>query len=92
MVMQPSIYPAKPILYTLSPPLIPKLPASYNASIPSTSNVSSNQIDADMMQIDSILKALNTRTFDQVGMATIDVLTQVRPQVCCIAQLYVYCV
>ena len=92
MVTQPSIYPPKPILCTPSPPLIPKLSASYNASVPSTSNVSSSQIDADMMQIDSILKALNTGTFDQVDMATIDVLTQVRPQVCCIAQLHVYCV
>ena len=92
MVTQPSLYATKSMSYTPSPSLIPKLPASYNARVPSASNVSSSQIDADMMQIDSILKALNTGTFDQVDMVTIDVLTQVRPQVCCIAQLYVYCV
>ena len=90
IVTQPSLCTAIPLLYTPLPPLVPKLSASCNASIPSTTNLSSCQIDADMMQIDSILKALNTGTFDQVDMATIDVLTQVRPQVCCIAQLYIY--
>ncbi len=39
------------------------------------------QIDADMMQIDSILKALNSGTFDQSNMMTIDHLTSQKPKV-----------
>lgn len=39
------------------------------------------QVDTEMMQIDSILKALNTGTFDVGNMATIQQLTEERPQV-----------
>ena len=42
---------------------------------------SATQIDADMMQIDSILKALNSGTFDQGNMMTIDQLTAKTPKV-----------
>ena len=40
-----------------------------------------HKIDADLMQIDSILKALNSGTFDEGNMATIEQLTSIRPQV-----------
>ena len=43
--------------------------------------VTSSQIDTEMMQIDSILRALNTGTFDDGNMATIQQLTAQRPQV-----------
>lgn len=51
----------------------------------STVNVlpaNNDQIDADMMQIDSILKALNSGTFDQGNMMAIDHLTAKKPKVC----------
>lgn len=47
--------------------------------------VSSTQIDTEMMQIDSILRALNMGTFDEGNMATIQQLTDQRPQVECCA-------
>ena len=51
---------------------------SSSAAIP---NLSSSQIEADMLQIDSILKALNSGTFDQSNMLTIDQLTAQKPKV-----------
>ena len=58
------------------------------ATLDSTENASNTtpqgnatQIDADMMQIDSILKALNSGTFDQGNMMTIDQLTAKTPKV-----------
>ena len=50
-----------------------------------TVNNTPAQIDADMMQIDSILKALNSGTFDQSNMMTIDHLTAQKPKVSLIA-------
>lgn len=43
--------------------------------------ITSAQIDTEMMQIDSILRALNTGTLDEGNMATIQQLTEQRPQV-----------
>ena len=43
--------------------------------------VTSAQIDTEMMQIDSILRALNMGTFDDGNMATIQQLIKQRPQV-----------
>ena len=49
----------------------------------SPSRHSTYEIDADMMQIDSILKALNSGKFDQGDMMTIDHLTSKKPRVSC---------
>ena len=46
-----------------------------------TPSVSMDQVDTDMMQIDSVLKALNTGTFDKSNMMTINQLTAQIPQV-----------
>ena len=46
-----------------------------------TPSVSLDQVDTDMMQIDSVLKALNTGTFDKSNMMTINQLTAQIPQV-----------
>lgn len=54
-----------PTVATAAPPVVP----------------AANKIEADIMQIDSILKALNTGTFDQSNMASIEQLTEQRPQV-----------
>lgn len=44
-------------------------------------HMTSNQIQCEILQIDSILKALNTGTFDAANMVTISQLTVATPQV-----------
>ena len=52
------------------------------SSSPAPPGLNISQVDSEMMQIDSILKALNAGTFDQTSMQTIDQLTKKKPQVC----------